>query len=96
MTLPNILFGLVIATLIGTLFHLWRNGGFGRLLFYILASWFGFWVGQVIGGLIGLDFLSIGTLRLGTAIPVSIVVLLIGHWLVQTDSESEPDEPAED
>lgn len=96
MTTPNIVFGMVIATLMGALFHLWRGGNLGRLLFYILAAWFGFWVGQVIGSWLGLDFLGIGTLRLGAAISVTIVVLLIGHWLVQIDSESEPDESAED
>ncbi len=96
MTAPNFVFGMVIATLLGVLFHLWRGGSLGRLLFYILASWFGFWVGQAIGGWTGIRFLSIGALRLATAVPVAIVALLIGHWLVQIDTDSELDEPAED
>ena len=76
MTAPNFVFGMVIATLLGVLFHLWRDGGLGKLLFYILVSWFGFAVGQVVGGWMNVQFLSIGALHLATAVPGSVCDLV--------------------
>jgi hypothetical protein len=92
MTVPNLILGTLIATLLGVSFHLWRGGNLGRLIFYILASWFGFWFGHLIGNLTGLKFFSIGPLRLGMAILVTIPVLFLGHWLVSIERESEQDE----
>jgi hypothetical protein len=81
MTTPSLLFGFLIATLYGAAFHLWRNGGPGRLFLYILMAWVGFWMGQYLGNLVGLTFASIGPLHLGSASVFSIAVLLVGHWL---------------
>ncbi len=92
MTAPNLLLGTLIATLLGVSFHLWRGGSLGRLIFYIMASWFGFWIGHLIGNLTGLRFFSIGPLRLGAAILVTIPALLLGHWLVNVQAESEQDD----
>jgi hypothetical protein len=81
LTLPTLLFGSVIATLYGALFHLWRGGGLGRFLLYIILGWIGFWVGQVLARQYGWTFLSLGALNLGTATLSSLVFLLVGHWL---------------
>jgi hypothetical protein len=81
LTLPTLLFGSVIATLYGSLFHLWRGGGLGRFLLYIILGWIGFWVGQFIARQIGWTFLSLGGLNLGTATLSSLIFLLVGHWL---------------
>lgn len=81
MTIPALLIGMLIATLTGAAFHLWRGGGFGRLVLYLVLGWIGFWAGHLIGQRLGWTFGSLGPLRLGMAILTSLVFLLVGHWL---------------
>jgi len=81
MTLPAFLFGVVLSSLYGALFHLWRGGGPGRILLYVLLAWAGFWAGHFGGIWIGWEFWTIGPLNAGPATLGSLVVLLIGHWL---------------
>ncbi|MDR3574739.1 MAG: hypothetical protein P4L50_12810 [Anaerolineaceae bacterium] len=81
MTLPAFIFGILVATLLGSAFHLWRGGGLGRLILYIIFSWIGFWAGHGIGDQIGITFWTIGPLRLGMAIIGSLIALGIGYWL---------------
>lgn len=81
MTIPALLIGALIATLMGAAFHLWRGGGFGRLVLYIVLGWIGFWAGHLIGQRLGWAFASLGPLRLGMAAVTSLVFLLVGHWL---------------
>lgn len=81
MTIPALLIGMLIATLYGAAFHLWRGGGFGRLVLYIILGWIGFWAGHFIGQRLGWNFASLGPLRLGMATIASLLFLLVGHWL---------------
>jgi hypothetical protein len=81
MTLPAIVFGIVLSTLFGTAFHAWRGGGLRKLAILILLSWGGFWAGQIVGAALNLTFGRVGTLLLGTASAGSLVVLVIGNWL---------------
>lgn len=85
--LPSLLLGLVISTLLGAAFHLLRGGGLGRLLFYLILGWVGFWIGQLLASQIGLAFLKIGSLNLGWATLSGILFLLIGHWLSLVEVE---------
>lgn len=81
MTLPSIFLGFIISTLYGALFHLWRGGGAGKLLLYLILGWSGFWVGHSLGEYFGWSFDKLGPLHLGSATMMSIVFLLIGYWL---------------
>ncbi len=81
MTLPAFLFGFLVSTFLGAVFHLWKDGGFGRLVLYILLAWVGFWVGHFLGNMWHFTFASIGPLRLGMALLVGVVTLMGGHWL---------------
>ncbi len=81
MTFPTLLLGVVISTLYGAVFHLWRGGNIGRLLLYLILGWVGFWIGHLIGNQFGWTFSSVGGLRLGMATLTSILFLGIGHWL---------------
>lgn len=81
MTIPSFLFGILISSLYGALFHLLRGGGLGRLLLYVILAWAGFWAGQYLAGQIGWTFLSLGPLHLGMATLGSLVFLGIGYWL---------------
>ncbi len=86
MTLPAFLFFSLLGLLYGTLFHLWRGGGAGRLLLYTLLSWSGFWVGHAAGAYLGWHFWRVGPVNLGTATLFSLVFLALGHWLSEEES----------
>jgi len=87
MSTPTILLGLILSTLYGALFHLWRGGNAGRLLLYLGLSWIGFWLGQLVGVYLDLDFDILGQLHLVVASLSSLLFLGIGYWLslVQSD-----------
>ncbi len=81
MTIPSIAFSLIIALLIGALFHLVRDGGFGRLVLYLFLSIVGFFAGHWIGNWRGWILFPVGPLNLGMAVIGSLVLLGIGDWL---------------
>lgn len=81
MTLATLIFGLLCAILIGVLFHLWADGGLGRLVLYLGLSIAGFAAGQLLGDAWGMIFLSVGSLNLGIAAIGSLLFLGLGHWL---------------
>lgn len=85
MTLPALLFGLLIATLYGAGFHLWLGGGPSRLLLYIILAWVGFWAGHFAAELLSWTFASLGPIRLGLATLGSLAFLGIGYWLSLVD-----------
>ena len=85
MTLPSILFGVVIALLVGALYHFLRDGGGWRLLLYLGLSILGFAAGQLIGVWRGWYFFMLGSLNLGLGIAGSILFLIGGEWLGRTD-----------
>lgn len=82
MTLPSLVLGAVIATLLGAAFHLWRGGGLGRLLLYFLLAWLGFWAGHFLAAQFDLGLFTIGPLYVGVGSVVSIGLLFFGHWLL--------------
>lgn len=89
MTLPALLFGFLVATLMGAAFHLWKNGGLGRLILYLLLAWIGFWTGHIVANALGWRFLSVGPLRFGVAVLSALLFLGVGHWLSLV--KNEPD-----
>jgi uncharacterized membrane protein YeaQ/YmgE (transglycosylase-associated protein family) len=86
MTLPSFLLGILISSLYAAVFHLWKRGGLGRLLFYFIISWVGFWGGHMLADRLGWQFDSLGPLHLGTATLGSLVCLFIGYWLSLVES----------
>lgn len=91
MTLPALLFGFLVSSFIGAMYHLWRNGGLGRLVLFLILSWAGFWLGHTVANLLGWTFLSLGPIRYGMALPASILFLLAGDWLslINLDEDKE-------
>jgi uncharacterized membrane protein YeaQ/YmgE (transglycosylase-associated protein family) len=89
MTLPAFLFGMLISTLYGAAFHLFRGGSFGRLILYILLGWIGFWVGHILASNFNWAFANLGPLHIGIATISSFLFLFIGHWLSKVDVQRQ-------
>jgi uncharacterized membrane protein YeaQ/YmgE (transglycosylase-associated protein family) len=90
MSFPTLLLGLILSTLYGALFHLWRGGNAGRLLLYLILSWIGFWLGQLIANYFDFSFDTLGQLHLLFSTLGSLIFLAVGYWLslVKTESKS--------
>jgi hypothetical protein len=86
MTLPTLLFALVIALFYGAVYHLIRNGGFWRLLLYFCLSIAGFVAGHLIGIWREWTFLPLGALNFGLSSLGSVMVLLVGDWLSRIEA----------
>lgn len=78
MTIPSVLFALVIASLYGVFYHLIRGGGLGRLLLFLILGWAGFALGHIVGVWRDWSFISVGDLNLGLSTLGSLVMLVIG------------------
>jgi uncharacterized membrane protein YeaQ/YmgE (transglycosylase-associated protein family) len=89
MILSVVLYGFLFATLLAALFHLWRDGGLGKLIIYLLASWTGFWLGQLAANKLNLHMMDLGELHLGPALLGSIIFLFLGHWFSRLESQRE-------
>lgn len=82
-TIPSILFGLVVALLAGALFHAVRGGSGWRLLLNFGLSIFGFALGQAAGMWLGFTLYAFGVLDVGLGVIGSLVFLGVGAWLIR-------------
>ncbi len=78
MTIPSLLFGLVVASLYGALFHLVRGGRPARLFLFMALSWLGFTLGHIVGNWRGWILFPVGPLNFGAATIGSILLLALG------------------
>lgn len=83
MTIPSILFGLVIALLAGALFHAVRGGSGWRLLLHLGLSVLGFALGQGVAYFFGFTLFVLGTIDIGLGVVGSLLFLLLGSWLIR-------------
>lgn len=77
MTIPALLFGLVVASLYGALFHVVRGGGPARLFWFMALSCLGFVLGHSIGSWNRWIFFPVGPLNFGAATIGSIFLLVL-------------------
>jgi hypothetical protein len=89
MTFPAIIFSFFIASLFGSLLHLWRNGGLFRLVLYLVLSWIGFFGGQIVAEILNIRFLDMGTIHLGMGILGSLALLGLGYWLSLVETQQK-------
>jgi hypothetical protein len=89
MSIPGIFLGLILSTLYGALFHLWRGGNAGHLLLYLVLAWLGFWLGHLAGNFLNSSFDMLGQLHLLFASLGSIIMLGIGYWLSLVQAETK-------
>ncbi len=85
MTLPTLLFAIILSTLYGAGFHLWMGGSWRRLALYLLAGWLGFALGHFMGVLLNIGLLKVGGLHVLTATLGSAVALLAARWLTTSE-----------
>ncbi len=81
MSIPTLFLGLVLSTLYGALFHLWRGGNAGRVLLYLVLAWVGFWIGHLVGNSLNVSFDRLGQLHVMFATLGSAIFLGAGYWL---------------
>ena len=89
MTLPTLLFAILIAMLCGVLFHIFRSGNGWRLLFNLGSSLLGFAVGQGVHIWQGWGLFVFGALDIGMGIAGSVLFLILGEWLSRIEVKNE-------
>ncbi|MCS6993504.1 MAG: hypothetical protein N2117_08975 [Anaerolineales bacterium] len=78
MPLPTIVFGVLLSTLYGGLYHLIRGGKTRKLLLFLVLSWAGFWVGDTVGWLLNWTFAPVGMMNAGMGTVGAFVFLVAG------------------
>lgn len=90
---PTILFGMLLATLYGSIYHYLRGGSARHLLFELLLAWAGFWAGDQFGYYLGWNFWSVGLLNAGmgtvTCLALLVLVDIVSHIPVHTPEEED-------
>ena len=89
MNTSSVILGLVIALAYGALYHLLRNGGFWRLLLYLILSVVGFAAGYFIGNWLGWLIFPLGSIDLGASSIGSLIFLVAGDWLSRIDDKPQ-------
>ena len=78
MPMPTILFGVLLSTLYGGLYHLIRGGPVRKLLLFLVLAWAGFWLGDFLGWFLGWTFASVGVLNAGAGTVLAFVFMGLG------------------
>jgi hypothetical protein len=91
LTLPAFLFGALLCSFYGFLFHLIVGGKLGRLILFVILAWMGFWAGHFLADSQGWTFASAGPLRLGLATLFSLLFLGAGYFLSLVRVEEKRD-----
>lgn len=86
---PPIVFGFLLATLYGALFHLIFGGSTRQLALYLLASWLGFAIGQIFGAIFEVNMLAIGVLNTFTATFGAWSALFITRFLAGRETKRQ-------
>jgi hypothetical protein len=81
---PTLTFAIVLATLLGALFHLVSGGDGRRMILYLLSAWVGFALGHIVGVVFEIDLFNVGTLRAASAALGALVALVAARFLGRT------------
>ena len=93
MTLPSILFALLLALLLGSLYHFVRDGGAWHLFVYLTASVVGFVAGHLVGLWRDWSLLQIGPLNLGLELVGGIVALVLADYFLHLEPRPLDENP---
>ena len=86
---PALVFGLLLATLYGAVFHLIFGGNLRRLLLFLVAAWLGFALGQAFALASGVRLLPVGQLNLFSATLGAWLALLATHFLTNFPQQNK-------
>ncbi|MDM8521684.1 hypothetical protein QUF64_16695 [Anaerolineales bacterium HSG6] len=86
---PYFLFGLLLATIYGTIFYIWQGQQLLDLVLYLLVSIVGLAVGQLLGLSFAFDYIVIGPLYIVEGTVISWSSLFVARWLKIT-AENQP------
>jgi len=89
LTPPIIYFGSLLALLIGAFVHLIAGGNLLRLVFSLIFSLLGFWVGVYIADRTGISIIPFGPIDYGWSIGISAASAVVGCWLSGERKESD-------
>jgi hypothetical protein len=89
MTLSAYLISILFATVLGLLFHVIVGGRGWRILFFVLCSLLGFFVGNSIGAVTGWTWLNVGPIHTIPAALCAIGAMLLGRWLGKIQKETK-------
>ena len=81
MTLPALIFSIIISALYATIYHFFRGDNIFHLFVYVVVAVGGFFIGQYLDTLLELKFFQIGTINFATGSFFSIVLLLLSGWI---------------
>lgn len=79
----GLVLGFLLATIYGAAFHLFVGGPPRKLLLYVVASWFGFTLGHLVGDLVGIEALKLGAIHL-LAASLGAWLAIIVSWFLST------------
>ena len=91
MTIASFLFALLLALLLGALYHFIRDGGLWHLFVYLVASVLGFAVGHLIGLWRSWVLFEFGPFNLGLEVIGSLIVLVLADWLLHLPPRAPSD-----
>lgn len=83
----GLVLGFLLATIYGAAFHLVFGGPIKRIPLYLLAAWFGFFVGQFVGDFLNIEILKLGKIHLLSASVGAWLMLFAVWWLVGQDPQ---------
>lgn len=82
---PALTLGFIVATLLGTTFHMVVGGDARRLALFLLSGWIGFALGQLFGQMFGVSILRIGQLYFFSAVLGGLVALVVAFVLTRRE-----------
>lgn len=85
---PSIVFAFILATLYGSIFHLFAGGDARRLALFLLGGWLGFSFGQIVGDVLNIGIIVIGSLEVFSASVLAGLSLLM-VWLFTRRTEED-------
>lgn len=88
MTIHTIILAIVIATLIGAVFHLLRGGSIHRLGLHLLAANLSFFLGHWLSQLINWELLRVGAINLFPALLAALIGLILTATLAGEELEN--------
>lgn len=74
---PTLLLIAILAAATGLIYHLWRGGGFARLILSIIAAGIGMAIGQVVSQFLGWRLIMLGEVHLIPALIGGLLVLVL-------------------